>query len=219
MPKHMGSGEIDKMKKIMMLATIAMFTIGCEKQPEAAQAQNTVAKTEQVKAKTKADQLTEKELQDLESLEKSPSEETASLAGFYLSNLEVTPVEEIREFIAKGWDEWETLNRQEAENEAQQAPSDQGDASMQYRIEVKNQVFGPNNVVETAYLHLISLSDSITLDRVVVNRGNCKADYRDGANPILYGKSMRFFLNCDPRNVREVVAVLKDGREIVMSSQ
>ena len=215
----MGSGEIDKMKKIMMLATIAMFTIGCEKQPEAAQAQNTVAKTEQVKAKTKADQLTEKELQDLESLEKSPSEETASLAGFYLSNLEVTPVEEIREFIAKGWDEWETLNRQEAENEAQQAPSDQGDASMQYRIEVKNQVFGPNNVVETAYLHLISLSDSITLDRVVVNRGNCKADYRDGANPILYGKSMRFFLNCDPRNVREVVAVLKDGREIVMSSQ
>ncbi|MEG0377817.1 MAG: hypothetical protein RR614_04990, partial [Eubacterium sp.] len=37
----------------------------------------------------------EKELQDLESLEKSPSEETASLAGFYLSNLEVTPVEDI----------------------------------------------------------------------------------------------------------------------------
>jgi hypothetical protein len=30
---------------------------------------------------------------------------------------------------------------------------------------------------------------------------------------------MRFFLNCDPRNVREVVAVLKDGREIVMSPQ
>ena len=207
------------MKKIMMLATIAMLTVGCEKQPEAAQAQNTAVKTEEVKAKTQADQLTEKELQDLESLEKSPSEETAATAGFYLSNLEVTPVEEIREFIAKGWDEWETLNRQEAEKDEQKAPSDQGDASMQYRIEIKNQVFGPNNVVETAYLHLISLSDSITLDRVVVNRGNCKADYRDGANPILYGKSMRFFLNCDPRNVREVVAVLKDGREIVMSPQ
>jgi len=133
--------------------------------------------------------------------------------------LEVTPVDEIREFIAKGWDEWETLNRQEAEKDEQQAPSDQGGASMQYRIEIKNQVFGPNNVVETAYLHLISLSDSITLDRVVVNRGNCKADYRDGANPILYGKTMRFFLNCDPRNVREVVAVLKDGREIVMTAQ
>ncbi len=203
----------------MMWATIAMLTVGCEKQPAAAQAQNTVAKTEETKAAVKAEKLTEKEIQDLEALEKSPSEETAATAGFYLSNLEVTPVEEIREFIAKGWDEWETLNRQEAEKEAQQAPADQGDATMQYRIEIKNQVFGPNHVVETAYLHLISLSDSITLDRVVVNRGNCKADYRDGANPILYGKTMRFFLNCDPRNVREVVAVLKDGREIVMTAQ
>lgn len=207
------------MKKIMMWATIAMLTVGCEKQPEAAHAQNTVAKTEETKAAVKAEKLTEKEIQDLEALENSPSEETASTAGFYLSNLEVTPVEEIREFIAKGWDEWETLNRQEAEKEAQQAPSDQGDATMQYRIEIKNQVFGPNHVVETAYLHLISLSDRIALDRVVVNRGNCKADYRDGANPILYGKTMRFFLNCDPRNVREVVAVLKDGREIVMTAQ
>ena len=207
------------MKKIMMWATIAVLTVGCEKQPEAAHAQNTAVKTEETKAAVKAEKLTEKEIQDLEALEKSPSEETAATAGFYLSNLEVTPVEEIREFIAKGWDEWETLNRQEAEKEAQQAPSDQGDATMQYRIEIKNQVFGPNNVVETAYLHLISLSDSITLDRVVVNRGNCKADYRDGANPILYGKTMRFFLNCDPRNVREVVAVLKDGREIVMTAQ
>ena len=206
------------MKKIMMLVTVAMLTVGCEKKPEATQAQNTAVKTEEVKPKAQADKLTEKEIQDLESLEKSPSEETASMAGYYLSNLEVTPVQEMRDFIAKGWDEWETLNRQEAEKEYQET-SDQGDATMQYRIEVKNQVFGPNNVVETAYLHLISLSDSITLDRVVVNRGNCKADYRDGANPILYGKSMRFFLNCDPRNVREVVAVLKDGREIVMSSQ
>lgn len=206
------------MKKMMMLAAIAMLTVGCEKQPEAAQAQNTVAKTEKAKPAVKAEKLTEKEIQDLESLEKSPSEETASLAGYYLSNLEVTPVQEMREFIAKGWDEWETLNRQEAEN-ADQAESAQSDASMQYRIEIKNQVFGGKHVVETAYLHLISLSDSITLDRVVVNRGNCKADYRDGANPILYGQSMRFFLNCDPRNVREVVTVLKDGREIVMSAQ
>lgn len=216
MPEHTGDGG--KMKKMMMLAAIAMLTVGCEKKPEAAQAQNTAVKTQEVKAKAQADQLTEKEIQDLESLEKSPSEETASLAGYYLSNLEVTPVQEMREFIAKGWDEWETLNRQEAEN-ADQAESAQGDASMQYRIEIKNQVFGGKHVVETAYLHLISLSDSITLDRIVVNRGNCKADYRDGANPILYGQSVRFFLNCDPRNVREVVAVLKDGREIMMSAQ
>ena len=207
------------MKKIMVLATIAMLTVGCDKQSEVTQEPNSALKTEAVKPTVQADKLTEKEIQDLESLEKSPSEETASLAGYYLSNLEETPVEEIREFITKGWDEWETLNRQEAEKDAQQTSSDQGDASMQYRIEIKNQVFGGKHEVETAYLHLISLSDSITLDRVVVNRGNCRADYRDGANPILYGKTMRFFLNCDPRNVREVVAVLKDGREIVMTAQ
>ena len=203
------------MKKIMMLATVAILAVGCDKSPVA---QNAKVKTEEVESKALIEKITEKEIEDLEALKESPSKETASLAGYYLSNLELTPVEEIREFIAKGWDEWETLNRQEAENE-EQASYDQGDASMQYRIEIKNQVFGGKHEVETAYLHLISLSDSITLDRVVVNRGNCKADYRDGANPILYGKSMRFFLNCDPRNVREVVAVLEDGREIVMSPQ
>ena len=203
------------MKKIMMLATVAILAVGCDKNSVA---QDAKVKTEEVESKALIEKITEKEIEDLEALKESPSKETASLAGYYLSNLELTPVEEIREFIAKGWDEWETLNRQEAENE-EQASYDQGDASMQYRIEIKNQVFGGKHEVETAYLHLISLSDTITLDRVVVNRGNCRADYRDGANPILYGKTMRFFLNCDPRNVREVVAVLEDGREIVMSPQ
>lgn len=195
-----------------------MLTVGCDKQPETTQVQNAVAKTEVVKAKAQTDKLTEKEIQDLESLEKSPSEETASTAGYYLSNLEVTPVQEMREFIAKGKNEGEQLNRQEAENQSQETPN-QGDASMSYRIEVKSQVFGPNSVVETAYLHLISQSDSIDMKQVIVNRGNCKADYRDGANPILYGQSMRFLLNCNPQNVREVKAVLTDGREIVMSPQ
>lgn len=199
----------------MMLATVAILAVGCDKNSVA---QNAKVKTEEVESKALIEKITEKEIEDLEALKESPSKETASLAGYYLSNLELTPVEEIREFIAKGWDEWETLNRQEAENE-EQASYDQGDASMQYRIEIKNQVFGGKHEVETAYLHLISLSDTITLDRVVVNRGNCRADYRDGANPILYGKTMRFFLNCDPRNVREVVAVLEDRREIVMSPQ
>ena len=202
----------------MMWATIAVLTVGCEKQPEAAHAQNAVAQSEETKAAVKAEKLTEKEIQDLESLEKSPSEETASTAGYYLSNLEVTPVQEMRDFIAKGWNEWEQLNRLEAENQAQET-SNQGDVSMSYRIEVKTKVFGPNSVVETAYLHLISQSDSIDMKQVIVNRGNCKADYRDGANPILYGQSMRFLLNCNPRNVREVKAVLTDGREVVMSPQ
>ena len=206
------------MKKIIILASIVMLTVGCEKQPKTAQKPNTVVKTEAVKATVQADKLSEKEIQDLESLEKSPSEETASTAGYYLSNLEVTPVQEMRDFIAKSWNEWEQLNRLEAENESQET-SNQGDVSMSYRIEVKTKVFGPNSVVETAYLHLISQSDSIDMKQVIVNRGNCKADYRDGANPIIYGQSMRFLLNCNPQNVREVKAVLTDGREIVMSPQ
>mgnify|MGYP003604866480 CR=1 FL=1 len=60
MPKHMGSGEIDKMKKIMMLATIAMLTVGCDKQPEAVQAPKTAVKTVAVKTKAQTDKLTEK---------------------------------------------------------------------------------------------------------------------------------------------------------------
>ena len=164
-----------------------MLTVGCEKQPEAAQTPNTVVKTEAVKVTVQADKLTEKELQDLESLEKSPSEEIASTAGYYLSNLEVTPVQEMRKFIAKGKNEGGQLNRLEDENESQES-SHQSDVLMSYRIEVKTKVFGPSSVVETAYLHLISESDSIDMKQVIVNRGNCKADYRDGANPIRYGQ-------------------------------
>lgn len=199
-----------------MLVSIAMLIGGCDKHPVAAKV--TTVKTEEVKPKVQAEKLTEKEIQALEALEQSPSEETASTAGYYLSNLEVTPIQEIRDFIAKGGAKQKEIKRTDLERQPH-TTVDQSDASMEYRIEIKNQVFGPNSVVETAYLHLISLSDSITLERVVVNRGNCKVDYRDGANPILYGQSMRFFLNCDPRNVREVVAILKDGREIVMSAQ
>ena len=39
-----------------------MLTVGCEKQPETTQAQNTVVKTEAVKATVQADKLTEKEI-------------------------------------------------------------------------------------------------------------------------------------------------------------
>lgn len=52
-----------------MWATITMLVAGCEKKPEAVQTQNTAAKTEEVKPKVQANQLTEKEIQDLESLE------------------------------------------------------------------------------------------------------------------------------------------------------
>ena len=46
----------------MMWATITMLVAGCEKKPEAVQTQNTAAKTEEVKPKVQANQLTEKEI-------------------------------------------------------------------------------------------------------------------------------------------------------------
>lgn len=191
------------MKKIIILAVIAILTTGCDKSPVEAQAQNTVAKTEEVKAKVSADKLTEKEIQDLESLEKSPSEETASLAGYYLSNLEVTPVQEMRDFIAK------------AKNEKEyQKTADQTGASMQYRAGWEDKLFGPNDEIKKGYLVVVSIDKSIALDRIIVDRGECNAVYRDGVNPLHYGDAMSFFVNCDPRDVTDVIGVLKDGREI-----
>lgn len=202
----------------MLLAIIAMLVTGCEKGSETAKNTNQASKAEAVKPTVHIDQLTEKEREDLEALKESPSAETATQAEEYLKHLDATPAQEIRDFITNAWEEWEALNRQDAENEYQDT-TNQSDATMQYRIEVFQQFYAANKSVDTAYLNLISLSDSIMLDRVVVNRGNCRADYRDGKNPIGYGQTVRFMLNCDPRNVREVVAILKDGREIVMTAQ
>jgi hypothetical protein len=191
------------MKKIMMWATITMLVAGCEKKPEAVQTQNTAAKTEEVKPKVQANQLTEKEIQDLESLEKSSSEETASTAGYYLSNLEVTSVQEIRDFIAK--------NKHEKDH---QEKVDQIGTSMQYRAGWEDQLFGPNDEIKKGYLVVVSIDKSIALDRIIVDRGKCNAVYRDGVNPLHYGDAMSFFVNCDPRDVTEVIGILKDGREI-----
>ena len=132
-----------------------------------------------------------------------------------LNSLETSSVQEMREFIKKGLEEWEAFNSVRADPNDPELVENT-DANMEYRIEMKNYVFG-SSLVETAYLHLISLSDSIEVARLLVNRGNCRADYRDGANPITYGNSMRFFLDCDPRNIREVTVILKDGRQIVMT--
>lgn len=199
------------MKKIIILASIAMLIVGCDK--SLVSAQNNATKTEAVKATVQADKLTGKEIQDLKSLEKSPSEETATTAGYYLRNLEVTPVQEMRDFIAKGGDEKETLDKQETEKEYQKTV-DQTDASMQYRVGWEDQLVGPNDDIEKGYLVVVSIDKSITLDRIVVDRGECNAVYRDGVNPLQYGEAMSFFINCDPRDVIEVIGVLKDGREI-----
>lgn len=123
----MGDLKRNLMKKIIMLLSLTMLIMGCDNKP--ATGTDTQVKTEEVKSKAQLEKLTEKEIEDLEALKESPSEETANKAGYYLSNLEVTPVGEIRKFIAKGWAEWEEINKFEAEQDFQ-TESDQSEASM-----------------------------------------------------------------------------------------
>ena len=187
---------------------------GCDKTKTDAPDKTTQAEVQPV---TEHAELTVVEKEDLNSLRTSPIEETANQAEFYLNHLDTSSVQEMRAFIKNGLEEWEAFNSERADPNDPPLPENT-EANMEYRIDVKNHVYG-SSVVETAYLNLISLSDSIEMDKLIVNRGNCRADYRSGANPITYGNSMRFFLNCDPRNIREVTAVLKDGRQVVMSPQ
>jgi len=202
------------MKRLIILTSIALMVAGCDKTKTDTSDKATQAEAQPV---TEHAELTVVEKEDLNSLRTSPIEETANQAEYYLNHLETSSVQEMRVFIKNGLEEWEAFNSERADPNAPPLPENT-EANMEYRIEVKNHVYG-SSVVETAYLNLISLSDSIEMDKLIVNRGNCRADYRSGANPITYGNSMRFFLNCDPRNIREVTAVLKDGRQIVMTSQ
>ncbi|EXB49430.1 hypothetical protein [Acinetobacter sp. 1000160] len=202
------------MKRLILLTSVVLMVTGCDKAKTDASNKTTQAEVQPV---TEHAELTVVEKEDLNSLRTSPIEETANQAEFYLNHLETSSIQEMRAFIKKGLEEWEAFNNERADPNVPPLPENT-DASMEYRIEVKNHVYG-SSVVETAYLNLISLSDSIEMDKLIVNRGNCRADYRSGANPITYGNSMRFFLNCDPRNIREVVAVLRDGRQVVMSPQ
>ena len=204
------------MKKLILIASAALMLSACDK---AGNSNPNDTTQENIQPVTEHAELTVVEKEDLNSLRTSPIEETANQAEYYLNHLESSSVQEIRAFIKKGLEEWEAFNSERADpNDPPLADFTDSDVAMEYRLEVKNHVYG-SSVVETAYLNLISLSDSIELDKLIVNRGNCRADYRSGANPITYGNSMRFFLNCDPRNIREVIAVLKDGRQILMSPQ
>lgn len=202
------------MKRLIILTSVALMVTGCDKTKTDTPDKTTQAEVQPV---TEHAELTVVEKEDLNSLRTSPIEETANQAEFYLNHLDTSSVQEMRAFIKNGLEEWEAFNSERADPNDPPLPENT-EASMEYRIEVKNHVYG-SSVVETAYLNLISLSDSIEMDKLIVNRGNCRADYRSGANPITYGNSMRFFLNCDPRNIREVTAVLKDGRQVVMSPQ
>ena len=155
------------MKRLILLTSVALMVTGCDKAKTDAPDKTTQAEVQPV---TEHAELTVVEKEDLNSLRTSPIEETANQAEYYLNHLETSSVQEMRAFIKKGLEEWEAFNSERAD------PNDpplleNTETSMEYRIEVKNHVYG-SSVVETAYLNLISLSDSIEMDKLIVNRGN-----------------------------------------------
>ena len=195
-----------KIQKIVLSSFLITLLVGCEKKPVV---ENKISEesTTVVQAHIPND-ITSEELEKLRVISKdvSKSPDTTELAEKYLENINGYAVEEVRDFITEYYD-------------ANQAPEDEvseSDVRMEYRVDVDSTVVN-SQVVTTYYLDILSLSDHVEVDRVEVNRGNCPIQYSSGENPLGYGQSVRYILNCDPHNVREVKVYLQDGRELLMS--
>ena len=180
--------------------------MGCEKKPVI---ENKISEesTTVVQADISND-ITSEELEKLRVISKdvSKSPDTTELAEKYLENINGYAVEEVREFITEYYDANQTPEQEVSES----------DVRMEYRVDVDSTVVN-SQIVTTYYLDILSLSDHVEVDRVEVNRGNCPIQYSSGENPLGYGQSVRYILNCDPHNVREVKVYLQDGRELLMS--
>ncbi|MFN3074707.1 hypothetical protein ACK1JC_14000 [Acinetobacter sp. TY2] len=195
-----------KIQKIVLSSFLITLLVGCEKKPVV---ENKISEesTTVVQAHIPND-ITSEELEKLRVISKdvSKSPDTTELAEKYLENINGYAVEEVRDFITEYYD-------------ANQAPEDEvseSDVRMEYRVDVDSTVVN-SQIVTTYYLDILSLSDHVEVDRVEVNRGNCPIQYSSGENPLGYGQSVRYILNCDPHNVREVKVYLQDGRELLMS--
>ena len=195
-----------KIQKIILSSFLITLLVGCEKKPVI---ENKISEesTTVVQADISND-ITSEELEKLRVISKdvSKSPDTTELAEKYLENINGYAVEEVRDFITEYYD-------------ANQAPEDEvseSDVRMEYRVDVDSTVVN-SQIVTTYYLDILSLSDHVEVDRVEVNRGNCPIQYSSGENPLGYGQSVRYILNCDPHNVREVKVYLQDGRELLMS--
>ena len=195
-----------KIQKIVLSSFLITLLVGCENKPVV---ENKISEesTTVVQAHIPND-ITSEELEKLRVISKdvSKSPDTTELAEKYLENINSYAVEEVRDFITEYYD-------------ANQAPEDEvseSDVRMEYRVDVDSTVVN-SQIVTTYYLDILSLSDHVEVDRVEVNRGNCPIQYSSGENPLGYGQSVRYILNCDPHNVREVKVYLQDGRELLMS--
>lgn len=195
-----------KIQKIILSSFLITLLVGCEKKPVV---ENKIS--EESAAVVQADipnDITSEELEKLRVISKdvSKSPDTTELAEKYLENINGYAVEEVREFITEYYDA----------NQAPEEEVSESDVRMEYRVDVDSTVVN-SQIVTTYYLDILSLSDHVEVDRVEVNRGNCPMQYSSGENPLGYGQSVRYILNCDPHNVREVKVYLQDGRELLMS--
>ena len=195
-----------KIQKIILSSFLITLLVGCEKKPVI---ENKISEesTTVVQADISND-ITSEELEKLRVISKdvSKSPDTTELAEKYLENINGYAVEEVREFITEYYDA----------NQAPEEEVSESDVRMEYRVDVDSTVVN-SQIVTTYYLDILSLSDHVEVDRVEVNRGNCPMQYSSGENPLGYGQSVRYILNCDPHNVREVKVYLQDGRELLMS--
>ena len=195
-----------KIQKIILSSFLITLLVGCEKKPVI---ENKISEesTTVVQAHIPND-ITSEELEKLRVISKdvSKSPDTTELAEKYLENINGYAVEEVREFITEYYDANQTPEQEVSES----------DVRMEYRVDVDSTVVN-SQIVTTYYLDILSLSDHVEVDRVEVNRGNCPIQYSSGENPLGYGQSVRYILNCDPHNVREVKVYLQDGRELLMS--
>lgn len=179
------------MIKIIFLIITALLISSCEKKP--------LDSNETIENETYTkDEI----LVNLKNLTESPIQETAKKAENYLNNSSSYSKKEMTEFINDGWTEWEELNRELPDEEIQE------EVHLQYRVEL---------ISDAPVLQIISLSDSVDIDRVEANRGNCRLKFRDGINPVVYGEAIRFYIFCDYRNIREVSVYLKNGNVVTMS--
>ena len=195
-----------KIQKIILSSFLITLLVGCEKKPvienKISEESTTVAQADI------SNDITSEELEKLRVISKdvSKSPDTTELAEKYLENINGYAVEEVREFITEYYDANQTPEQEVSES----------DVRMEYRVDVDSTVVNSQSVT-TYYRDILSLSDHVEVDRVEVNRGNCPMQYSSGENPLGYGQSVRYILNCDPHNVREVKVYLQDGRELLMS--
>lgn len=72
---------------------------------------------------------------------------------------------------------------------------------------------------EHDYLTVISKVDYLSIDEIIINRGNCQAVLAQGRNPLGFGDNLQFATTCNALNIQEVVLKLSDGRTRTLSKQ